>query len=109
MPLANDLARIGVHDAVRFVNSHRVLVYSLVSFVSVSAVITNALKNQSNFYSVSIYLSKSSRSVLVGISNSYNSTQGSWIPQGFGQLWSALDSVMWPHCSTNLLRCIETQ
>lgn len=47
-------------------NAHRILVYTLVSTVAVSAAIANALKNHSNFYSVAIYLSKSNRSVLVG-------------------------------------------
>ncbi|PPQ65008.1 hypothetical protein CVT26_015717 [Gymnopilus dilepis] len=54
-----------LHQVARSLNSHRVLLYSLLSFVSVSAVITNALRNYSNFYSVAIFLSKSSRSVLV--------------------------------------------
>ncbi|CAA7259248.1 unnamed protein product [Cyclocybe aegerita] len=65
MPGPNDLVRLRTHEAVRFLNSHRIFFYALVSLVSVSAVITNALKNYSNFYSVAIYLSKSSRSVLV--------------------------------------------
>ncbi|KAJ3518139.1 hypothetical protein NLJ89_g61 [Agrocybe chaxingu] len=65
MPGPNDLVRLRTHEAVHFLNSHRIFFYALVSLVSVSAVITNALKNYSNFYSVAIYLSKSSRSVLV--------------------------------------------
>lgn len=61
----------GVADRLRMqplaasLNSHRILLYSLVSTVAVSAVIANALKNHSNFYSVAIYLAKSNRSVLV--------------------------------------------
>ncbi|KAH7915227.1 hypothetical protein BJ138DRAFT_177201 [Hygrophoropsis aurantiaca] len=46
-------------------NSHKVLLYSLISTVAVSATITNAFKTHSNFYSVAIYLSKSNRSVLI--------------------------------------------
>jgi E3 ubiquitin-protein ligase synoviolin len=65
MPFASVLLRVGSNELARFLNSHRVFFYTLVSLVSVSAVITNALKNYSNFYSVAIYLSKSSRSVLV--------------------------------------------
>ncbi|KAF8160975.1 hypothetical protein B0H34DRAFT_361119 [Crassisporium funariophilum] len=60
-----DILRLRTQEAARFLNSHRVFFYSLLSILSVSAVITNALKNYSNFYSVAIYLSKSSRSVLV--------------------------------------------
>ncbi|KAK0225722.1 synoviolin 1 isoform b [Armillaria fumosa] len=47
------------------INSHRILLYGTLSTVAVCAAVTNALKNYSNFYSVAIYLSKSSRSVLV--------------------------------------------
>ncbi|KAF8894937.1 hypothetical protein CPB84DRAFT_1782701 [Gymnopilus junonius] len=54
-----------LHQVARSLNTHRVTLYALFSFVSVSAVIINALKNYSNFYSVAIFLSKSSRSVLV--------------------------------------------
>ncbi|EPQ57556.1 hypothetical protein GLOTRDRAFT_92556 [Gloeophyllum trabeum ATCC 11539] len=39
--------------------------YSILSTVAVSAAVLNALKNYSNFYSVAIYLSRSSRSVLI--------------------------------------------
>ncbi|KAK2467802.1 hypothetical protein APHAL10511_000097 [Amanita phalloides] len=46
-------------------NAHRVLAYSLLSLLAVSLIVLNALRNYSNFYSVTIYLSKSSRSVLV--------------------------------------------
>lgn len=65
----------GVIDLLRMqpfatsLNSHRILLYTLVSTVAVSAAIANALKNHSNFYSVAIYLSKSNRSVLVGLSD----------------------------------------
>ncbi|KAF8972937.1 hypothetical protein BDZ97DRAFT_1900798 [Flammula alnicola] len=63
MPAANVLLRFRSNELASFINSHRVFFYTFVSLVSVSAVIINALKNYSNFYSVAIYLSKSSRSV----------------------------------------------
>ncbi|CAK5281380.1 unnamed protein product [Mycena citricolor] len=47
------------------ISTHRLLLYAVFSFFAVSAAIANALRNYSNFYSVAIYLSKSSRSVLV--------------------------------------------
>ena len=62
---ANDILRLRAQDLARFLNAHRIFFYTFVSLISVSAVITNALKNYSNFYSVAIFLSKSSRSVLV--------------------------------------------
>ena len=45
--------------------SHRVFLYSFASTLAVSATVINALQNQSNFYSVAVYLSKSGASVLV--------------------------------------------
>ncbi|KAF8659224.1 hypothetical protein AX16_001884 [Volvariella volvacea WC 439] len=46
-------------------NSHRILLYTLLSISAVGVAVLNALQNYSNFYSIAIYLSKSSRSVLV--------------------------------------------
>jgi hypothetical protein len=54
-----------LQHAARFLNSHKFGFYSFVSIIAVVGVITNALKNYSNFYSVTIFLSKSSRSILV--------------------------------------------
>lgn len=45
--------------------ARRALLYTLTSTLAVSVTIANALQNQSNFYSVTVYLSKSGRSVLV--------------------------------------------
>ncbi|KII92232.1 hypothetical protein PLICRDRAFT_172347 [Plicaturopsis crispa FD-325 SS-3] len=64
MPV-NDLLRHRMQPVATVVNSHRILLYSLVSTLAVTATIANALKNHSNFYSVAIYLSKSNRSVLI--------------------------------------------
>ncbi|KAG6866610.1 hypothetical protein C0991_000720 [Blastosporella zonata] len=63
MPL-NDALRHGTHVLAGSLNSHRILLYSLVSLFAVSLTIANALRNYSNFYSVAISLSKSNRSVL---------------------------------------------
>jgi len=48
--------------------SHRVFLYTLASSLAVSATVANALQNQTNFYSVAVYLSKSGASVLVAYS-----------------------------------------
>ncbi|EIN11941.1 hypothetical protein PUNSTDRAFT_119134 [Punctularia strigosozonata HHB-11173 SS5] len=61
MPLA-DIIRQRVHP---LVTSNRTLVYSFLSTLAVSIAIGNALRNHSNFYSVAVYLSKSSRSLLI--------------------------------------------
>ncbi|KAG6920120.1 hypothetical protein DXG01_010188 [Tephrocybe rancida] len=63
MPL-NDVLRHGTHALAGSLNSHRILLYSIVSLFAVSLTIANALRNYSNFYSVAISLSKSNRSVL---------------------------------------------
>ncbi|KIY48035.1 hypothetical protein FISHEDRAFT_44057 [Fistulina hepatica ATCC 64428] len=49
---------------VHALGSHKLLIYSIFSVLAVSATVVDALRDQSNFYSVVIYLSKSSRSVL---------------------------------------------
>ncbi|KAG2153893.1 hypothetical protein DEU56DRAFT_771657 [Suillus clintonianus] len=64
MPL-NDFLGQRARPIVASFNSHKVLLYGLVSTIAVSATITNALRCHSNFYSVAIYLSKSNRSVLI--------------------------------------------
>jgi hypothetical protein len=57
-------------------NSHRIFLYTLVSTVTVLSAVANALKNHSNFYSVTIYLSKSGRSILVSAQHDrYMSTE----------------------------------
>ncbi|KAF7321581.1 RING-type domain-containing protein [Mycena kentingensis (nom. inval.)] len=61
MPVAQAF-RQGV---VQSITSHRILIYSLVSLLAVVATIANALTTQTNFFSIAIYLSKSSRSILV--------------------------------------------
>lgn len=61
----NEVLQQRTQAVLRLLTAHRILLYCLVSIVAVSAVIANALKNYSNFYSVAIYLAKSSRSVLV--------------------------------------------
>ncbi|KAI5123985.1 hypothetical protein M0805_006396 [Coniferiporia weirii] len=47
------------------VTSHRVLLYGVFSVGVVLAVVANALKKHSNFYSVAVYLSKSNGTVVV--------------------------------------------
>ncbi|KAJ3574657.1 hypothetical protein NP233_g1625 [Leucocoprinus birnbaumii] len=65
MPPLDAALRERTHSLFRSLVSHRIQLYSLISTLAVSAVILNALRNYSNFYSVAIYLSKSGRSVLV--------------------------------------------
>ncbi|KZP34269.1 hypothetical protein FIBSPDRAFT_923812 [Athelia psychrophila] len=65
MPGLGDLLRRPRIPISASLSSHRILLYSVVSALAVSAAIANALKNHSNFYSVAIYLSRSNRSVLV--------------------------------------------
>ncbi|KAI0656517.1 hypothetical protein C8Q70DRAFT_319875, partial [Cubamyces menziesii] len=64
MPL-HDVLRQRLQPLTAAVTSNRIFLYSVFSTFAVAATIANACRAQSNFYSVSIYLSKSSRSVLV--------------------------------------------
>ncbi|KAJ7675108.1 hypothetical protein B0H17DRAFT_1207966 [Mycena rosella] len=65
MPTIGQIVRERTQALTGSINSHRIFLYALFSFFAVSATIANALRNYSNFYSVAIYLSKSSRSVLI--------------------------------------------
>ncbi|KAJ7124912.1 hypothetical protein C8R44DRAFT_587509, partial [Mycena epipterygia] len=65
MPTIGQLVRERTQALTGSISSHRIILYAIFSFFAVSAAIANALRNYSNFYSVAIYLSKSSRSVLI--------------------------------------------
>ncbi|KAI0045279.1 hypothetical protein FA95DRAFT_1495638 [Auriscalpium vulgare] len=75
--------------------SHRVLLYTVTSTVAVSATIANALHNHSNFYSVTVYLSKSGGSVLV-LAN-------------FGFLISLVCGRLMQHIFFGALRSVEVE
>ncbi|KZT68293.1 hypothetical protein DAEQUDRAFT_338359 [Daedalea quercina L-15889] len=64
MPV-NDLVRQRLQPLTSLVTSNRIALYCLLSVLLLVGTIANACRNYSNFYSVTIYLSKSSRSVLV--------------------------------------------
>ena len=66
MPL-HDVLRQRMQHLTAAVTSNRIFLYSVFSTFAVAATIANACRAQSNFYSILIYLSKSSRSVLVRI------------------------------------------
>ncbi|TFL06036.1 hypothetical protein BDV98DRAFT_542413 [Pterulicium gracile] len=57
--------RRGANVLASSLGSHKLWLYALVSTVAVSAAITNALQSYNNFYSIMVFLSKSSRSVVV--------------------------------------------
>ncbi|KAF5389359.1 hypothetical protein D9757_004381 [Collybiopsis confluens] len=50
---------------VQAIAGHRLSIYLVLSTVTLLATVANALRSHSNFYSVAIYLSKSSRSILI--------------------------------------------
>ncbi|EMD37767.1 hypothetical protein CERSUDRAFT_114430 [Gelatoporia subvermispora B] len=64
MPI-HDIIRQRLQPFTAAVTSNRIFLYSVFSTFAVAGVIANACRIHSNFYSVSIYLAKSSRSVLV--------------------------------------------
>ncbi|OJT11121.1 ERAD-associated E3 ubiquitin-protein ligase HRD1 [Trametes pubescens] len=64
MPL-HDVLRQRFQPLTSTVTSNRIFLYSVFSTFAVAATIANACRAHSNFYSVSIYLAKSSRSVLI--------------------------------------------
>lgn len=64
MPV-HDVLRQRVQPLTAAMTSNRIFLYCVFSTFAVAATIANACRAHSNFYSVSIYLAKSSRSVLV--------------------------------------------
>ena len=64
MPL-HDIIRQRAQPFTAALTSNRIFLYSVFSTFAVAATIANACRAHSNFYSVAIYLSNSSRSVLV--------------------------------------------
>jgi hypothetical protein len=64
MPL-HDALRQRMQPVAQAITSQRFFIYAVLSTLAVIAVIANACRNYSNFYSVSIYLGKSGRSVVV--------------------------------------------
>ena len=64
MPI-HDVLRQRVQPLTAAMTSNRIFLYCVFSTFAVAATIANACRVHSTFYSVSIYLAKSSRSVLV--------------------------------------------
>lgn len=61
----NDLLRQRMQPLANVVTAQRFTLYALASTIAVVAVIANACRNYSNFYSIAVYLGRSGRSVLV--------------------------------------------
>ena len=61
----NDLLRQRVQPLANVVTAQRFTLYALASTIAVAAVIANACRNYSNFYSIAVYLGRSGRSVMV--------------------------------------------
>lgn len=106
MPIPEFL-RERTQAAVGSLNAHRILLYGAVSTIAVTAAIVNALRNYSNFYSVAIYLSKSSRSVLVS-AHSIHPLVVILIHPGSGKFRPADSIVMWSLGAADLLRDTES-
>lgn|ERR1700722_5214070 len=107
MPL-NDIFRQRTQALVASLTSYRILLYALVSTLAVSAAIANALKNQSNFYSVAIYLSKSNRSVVVsGIRHPFSQISYIFTP-GPSELRIPCGTSLRAYCATNILWPFES-
>ncbi|KAH9913456.1 uncharacterized protein BXZ73DRAFT_92953 [Epithele typhae] len=64
MPL-HDILRQRAQPFTAAITSNRIFLYSVFSTFAVAATVANACREHSNFYSVSIFLSNSSRSVLI--------------------------------------------
>ena len=87
---------------------HRVLLYSLFSIGAVLAVVANALRSQSNFYSVTIYLSKSNGTVVVSTSFPLKLNPGLITVRrtGSGELWHTMCCNLWSNSAADILWAI---
>jgi hypothetical protein len=106
MPPVEQIVRRRARALAGSVNSHRLLLYGFLSTIAMSAAIVNALKNHSNFYSVAIYLSKSSRSVLVSCLRDCVHCDFFYLDifiTGSGKLRVPTSVGLWPHCPANIL------
>lgn len=68
MPL-NDAIRQRARPLTGALTSNRIMLYAVFSTGAMLAAIANACRNQSNFYAVTVYLSRSGRSLLVRMSH----------------------------------------
>lgn len=66
MPL-NDIVRRGMQPILSVFTADRVISYAVFSTLTTVATIANACRTYGNFYSVSVYLSRSGRSLLVSL------------------------------------------
>ncbi|KAL6308184.1 hypothetical protein BKA93DRAFT_765822 [Sparassis latifolia] len=64
MPL-NDMVRQRLQPLTAAMTSNRIFLYFVFSVLAVVGAVANACRNHSNFYSVTVYLSRSGRSVLI--------------------------------------------
>ena len=74
MPLLNDLVRQRMQPFTSAFTANRIFLYAVFSTVATVATIANACRTYSNFYSVSVYLSRSGRSLLVRVLPLYERT-----------------------------------
>lgn len=88
--------------------AHRLLLYVVFSLGAVAAVIANALKGQSNFYSVAVFLSRSNGSVVVcPVRAPFDAAVLMRAFIGVGKLRSPRCLVMWASISAGVLWAVE--
>lgn len=88
--------------------AHRLLLYVVFSLGAVAAVIANALKRQSNFYSVAVFLSRSNGSVVVCLNSvAFDTSVLIRTLVGARKLWSPHRFVMRTSISAGVLWALE--
>ena len=107
----NDVLRRRMQPLTAAMTSNRIIVYAIFSTGAMMGAILNACRNQSNFYAVTVYLSRSGRSLLV----SYNHHVYSWRlktyilrHQDSGQFRFSLRVGMWKGATEDILWAITT-
>ena len=99
----NDLIRQRMQPLANVVTAQRFSLYALASTIAVVAVIANACRNYSNFYSIAVYLGRSGRSVLVRSCSYHISAQPDPDRPVPGQLLRGVGSCEWQDVTEDLL------
>ena len=92
----NDVLRRRMQPLTATMTSNRIIIYAIFSTGAMMGAILNACRNQSNFYAVTVYLSRSGRSLLVSYDHSglfvafedlYSATSRFWLISVFSSRW----------------------
>lgn len=110
MPL-NDILRQRMQPLTAAMTSNRIILYAIFSTGAMFGAILNACRNQSNFYAVTVYLSRSGRSLLVSHTfwhMLYVLKDLCIASLDIGQLWFLVCTGMWKDIAKDILWAVTS-